>query len=102
MPSATMTSRSPPPRAAMACASAPTSRYRGCCGGRCPPPWASSLHGHQAEARRDQELEPHHGLLRPRRQQMRIRLALAGLLLATAAAAQPAQPVPTVSTPVED
>jgi hypothetical protein len=33
---------------------------------------------------------------------MRIRLALAGLLLACPAAAQPAQPVPTVSAPVED
>jgi hypothetical protein len=33
---------------------------------------------------------------------MKTALTLAGLLLATAAAAQPAQPVPTVSTPVED
>jgi hypothetical protein len=33
---------------------------------------------------------------------MRLRPALAGLLLATAAAAQPVQPVPTVSAPVAD
>jgi len=33
---------------------------------------------------------------------MRVSLALAGLLIATAAAAQPAQPVPTISAPVED
>ena len=33
---------------------------------------------------------------------MRLHLALAGLLLVTAAAAQPAQPVPTVSAPVSD
>jgi hypothetical protein len=33
---------------------------------------------------------------------MRFRLALAGLLLALPAAAQPAQPVPTVSAPVEE
>src|SRR5690348_14621938 len=60
-----------------------------------------ALYGCEAEAGRGKDLDPHPGLLRPRREQMRYAV-LVGLLLALPAAAQPEQPVPAASTPVED